>query len=129
MPLIAHWTSKDLDVLPKIEGVRYEIIDGELYVSTSPCWTSKDLKRFPTDLGLRYEIIDGELYVSTAPSFRHQYAASRLIARLDAWNSQAGRGTSWALLASSLPQTGTSFLMSCGSRTSVCRVPSTRRGI
>ena len=59
MPLIAHWTSKDLDALPQIEGVRYEIIDGELYVSTPPCWTSKDLCRFPADLGLRYEIIDG----------------------------------------------------------------------
>ena len=36
MPLITHWTSKDPDVLPQIEGVRYEIIDGDLYVSTPP---------------------------------------------------------------------------------------------
>ena len=38
MPLIAHWTSKDLEALPQLEGVRYEIIDGELYVSTAPSW-------------------------------------------------------------------------------------------
>jgi len=92
MPLITHWTSKDLDVLPQIEGVRYEIIDGDLYVSTPPCWTSKDLDRFPADLGLRYEIIDGELHVSTAPSFRHQYAASRLVEALGAWSRTTGRG-------------------------------------
>ena len=85
MPLITHWTSKDLDALPQIEGVRYEIIDGDLYVSTPPCWTSKDLCRFPADLGLRYEIIDGELYVSTAPSLDHQYTCRRLTAHLDAW--------------------------------------------
>ena len=36
MPLIAHWTSKDLEALPQLEGVRYEIINGELYVSTAP---------------------------------------------------------------------------------------------
>jgi Uma2 family endonuclease len=92
MPLITHWTSKDLAALPQIEGVRYEIIDGELWVSTAPCWTSKDLERFPTDLGLRYEILDGELHVSTAPSFRHQYAASRLVEELGAWSRTSGRG-------------------------------------
>jgi Uma2 family endonuclease len=33
----AHsWTSKDLEALPQQEGTRYEIIDGELYVSTAP---------------------------------------------------------------------------------------------
>jgi Uma2 family endonuclease len=31
-----RWTSADLEVLPKIEGHRYEIIDGELYMSTQP---------------------------------------------------------------------------------------------
>ena len=31
-----RWTSSDLDALPHEEGTRYEIIDGELYVSTSP---------------------------------------------------------------------------------------------
>ena len=31
-----RFTSKDLDAMPQIEGVRYEIIDGELYVSTAP---------------------------------------------------------------------------------------------
>jgi Uma2 family endonuclease len=36
MSLIAHWTSKDLDALPQLEGVRYEIIEGDLYVSTAP---------------------------------------------------------------------------------------------
>ena len=31
-----RFTSKDLKAMPRIEGVRYEIIDGELYVSTAP---------------------------------------------------------------------------------------------
>jgi Uma2 family endonuclease len=31
-----RYTSRDLDLLPDIEGVRYEIIDGELFVSHSP---------------------------------------------------------------------------------------------
>jgi Uma2 family endonuclease len=36
---IAHrFTSADLDSFPYIEGVRYEIIDGELLVSTQPHW-------------------------------------------------------------------------------------------
>jgi len=30
-----HWTSQDLDILPD-DGQRYEIIDGELYVSKQP---------------------------------------------------------------------------------------------
>jgi Uma2 family endonuclease len=35
----AHrFTSADLDSFPYIEGVRYEIIDGELLVSTQPHW-------------------------------------------------------------------------------------------
>jgi Uma2 family endonuclease len=33
-----RYTSADLERLPQIEGVRYEIVDGELYVSTSPDW-------------------------------------------------------------------------------------------
>jgi Uma2 family endonuclease len=33
-----RFTSKDLEAMPQIEGVRYEIIDGELYVSTAPHW-------------------------------------------------------------------------------------------
>jgi Uma2 family endonuclease len=33
-----RFTTKDLDAMPKIDGVRYEIIDGELYVSTAPSW-------------------------------------------------------------------------------------------
>jgi Uma2 family endonuclease len=38
MPIIKHWTSKDLEALPDDEWQRYEIIDGELYVSTAPSW-------------------------------------------------------------------------------------------
>ena len=30
------YTSSDLDLLPDVEGVRYEIIDGDLYVSKAP---------------------------------------------------------------------------------------------
>lgn len=33
-----RFTTKDLEAMPQIEGVRYEIIDGELYVSTAPHW-------------------------------------------------------------------------------------------
>jgi len=31
-----RFTTKDLEAMPEIEGVRYEIIDGELYVSYAP---------------------------------------------------------------------------------------------
>lgn len=31
-----RWTSADLEVLPDVDGKRYEIIDGELYMSTQP---------------------------------------------------------------------------------------------
>src|SRR5205823_6186680 len=33
-----RFTTADLEGLPDIDGVRYEIIDGELYVSKSPDW-------------------------------------------------------------------------------------------
>jgi len=33
-----RYTSADLEHLPDVEGTRYEIIDGELHVSTSPRW-------------------------------------------------------------------------------------------
>ncbi len=36
MPTTKHWTSKDLDAFPRDDGTRYEIIDGDLYVSTAP---------------------------------------------------------------------------------------------
>ena len=32
-----HWTSQDLELLPN-DGKRYEIVDGELYVSKQPHW-------------------------------------------------------------------------------------------
>src|SRR5437660_4288597 len=32
-----RWTSQDLEVLPD-DGKRYEIVDGELYVSKQPHW-------------------------------------------------------------------------------------------
>lgn len=32
-----HWTSKDLDMLPD-DGKRYEIVEGELYMSKQPHW-------------------------------------------------------------------------------------------
>lgn len=31
-----RWTSKDLEALPYVEGTRYEIIDGELHMTTQP---------------------------------------------------------------------------------------------
>jgi Uma2 family endonuclease len=36
VPTAFRFTSKDLEAMPQIEGVRYEIIDGELYVATAP---------------------------------------------------------------------------------------------
>jgi len=33
-----RFTTSDLELLPDIDGVRYEIIDGELYVSRQPHW-------------------------------------------------------------------------------------------
>jgi Uma2 family endonuclease len=33
-----RWTTADLEVLPENEGTRYEIIDGELFVTRSPHW-------------------------------------------------------------------------------------------
>jgi Uma2 family endonuclease len=38
MSTTRRYTSADLERLPEIEGVRYEIIDGELYVSKQPDW-------------------------------------------------------------------------------------------
>lgn len=36
MTVAFRFTSEDLECMPDIEGVRYEIIDGELYVSRAP---------------------------------------------------------------------------------------------
>ena len=36
MSVQRRYTSRDLDALPDIEGIRYEIIDGELHVSKAP---------------------------------------------------------------------------------------------
>lgn len=36
MSVQRRYTSADLDILPQIEGIRYEIIDGELFVSKQP---------------------------------------------------------------------------------------------
>ena len=38
MSIAPRFTSKDLERLPTIEGIRYEIIDGDLYVSKQPGW-------------------------------------------------------------------------------------------
>ena len=38
MTIARRYTSADLEALPYVEGTRYEIIDGELHVSTSPRW-------------------------------------------------------------------------------------------
>ena len=37
-----RWTSADLDVLPD-DGKRYEIVDGELYVSKQPHWDHQEV--------------------------------------------------------------------------------------
>lgn len=33
-----RWTSTDIDLLPENEGTRYEIVDGELFVTRAPHW-------------------------------------------------------------------------------------------
>jgi Uma2 family endonuclease len=38
MSISARFTSMDLDRLPAIEGIRYEIIDGDLFASKHPHW-------------------------------------------------------------------------------------------
>ena len=38
MSISARFTSADLERLPAIEGIRYEIIDGDLFVSKQPHW-------------------------------------------------------------------------------------------
>lgn len=38
MTVQRRYTSADLDILPEIEGIRYEIVDGELLVSKQPSW-------------------------------------------------------------------------------------------
>lgn len=36
MTLIPHWTTDAVEQMPRVEGERYEIIDGELHVTTQP---------------------------------------------------------------------------------------------
>jgi Uma2 family endonuclease len=55
-------------------------------------YTSADLEALPYVEGTRYEIIDGELHVSTMPRWEHQYACSRIIAALQAWDDQTELG-------------------------------------
>ncbi len=38
MCISARFTSADLERLPAIEGIRYEIVDGDLFVSKQPHW-------------------------------------------------------------------------------------------
>lgn len=33
-----RWTSADIDLLPENEGTRYEIVDGELFMTRAPHW-------------------------------------------------------------------------------------------
>jgi Uma2 family endonuclease len=39
MAIAARWTTAELEGLPEpLDGTRYEIVDGELYVTTQPSW-------------------------------------------------------------------------------------------
>ena len=38
MSTTPRYSSRDLETLPEVEGVRYEIIDGDLFVSKMPRW-------------------------------------------------------------------------------------------
>ncbi|HEY9295209.1 MAG TPA: Uma2 family endonuclease [Phormidium sp.] len=33
-----RWTSSDIDILPENEGTRYEIVDGDLFMTRAPHW-------------------------------------------------------------------------------------------
>lgn len=33
-----RWTTTDINLLPENEGTRYEIIDGELFMTRAPHW-------------------------------------------------------------------------------------------
>jgi Uma2 family endonuclease len=88
------FSSADLELLPDIPGVQYEITDGDL-IGSSPTgrrFTTKDLKRFPDFPGVRYEIIDGELHVSRQPLLGHQYACGVIGSALHVWNQEAKLG-------------------------------------
>jgi Uma2 family endonuclease len=38
-----RWTTDDLEVLPQSEGTRYELIDGELFVTRAPHWKHQQI--------------------------------------------------------------------------------------
>ena len=42
MTATLHWTSRDLEAFPD-DGKRYEIIDGELYMSAQPHWNHQEV--------------------------------------------------------------------------------------
>ena len=42
MALQSRWTVEGVELIPQIEGERYEIIDGELYVTTQPHWRHQE---------------------------------------------------------------------------------------
>lgn len=37
-----HWTTTDIDLLPDNEGTRYEIVDGELFMTRAPHWRHQE---------------------------------------------------------------------------------------
>jgi Uma2 family endonuclease len=39
MSVQRRYTSADLELLPDVEGIRYEVIDGELHASKQPSWS------------------------------------------------------------------------------------------
>ena len=39
---VARWTIADLELLSQEEGKRYEIVEGELLVSTQPHWSHQE---------------------------------------------------------------------------------------
>jgi hypothetical protein len=42
-----HSAVDDLEGMPPVEGARYELVDGELYVSTAPHWMQRSSGRAP----------------------------------------------------------------------------------
>ncbi len=69
-----RWTTTDIDLLPENEGTRYEIVDGELFMTRAPHWRHQEtcgniyleLKNWSRSSGLgRATINPGILFTDT----------------------------------------------------------------
>ncbi|MBC8075325.1 MAG: Uma2 family endonuclease [Chloroflexales bacterium] len=91
--LHSYWTPELVEQIPHVQGARFDIIDGELHVtSTIPAWTTDIVEQMPQIEGERYELMDGDLFVTTQPHLRHQNACTNIVAELNAWSRSGNHG-------------------------------------